>query len=180
MPRDYVADIQKKNKAQLLSMLRSIGASRPVSGWPAGKAFEYIVLRAFELEGAHVQWPFSVTLYGETLEQIDGAVHSNGLHCLIESKDYQEPINIEPIAKLRNQLMRRPAGTIGLVFARSGFTLPAITLTRMISPLNILLWEFGELEYAIGNVTMCQALQTKFLYAVERSMPDYDIRGGLR
>jgi hypothetical protein len=180
MPRDYVADIRRKDKVQLQSMLRDIGMGVRISRWPAGRAFEHVILRAFELEDASVQWPFSVTLNSETVEQIDGAVHSDGFHCLIEAKDYSDPVNIEPVAKLRNQLIRRPAGTMGLIFARSGFTEPAKILTRMISPLNILLWEFGELEQALDNETMRQALKTKYLYAVEYAMPDYDIRGGLR
>lgn len=30
-------------------------------GWEAGKALEYLVLRAFQLEGADVIWPYSVS-----------------------------------------------------------------------------------------------------------------------
>jgi hypothetical protein len=159
--KDFVSAIHKCNRAQLLSMLRSVGAPQPIRGWPAGKALEHLVLRAFEIEGAIVQWPFAVDVFGETVEQIDGAVHYHHLHVLCESKDFSEPVNIEPIAKLRNQLIRRPAGTMGMVFARSGFTEPAKTLTRMISPLNVLLWEFGELEQALDQGTLCRALTTK-------------------
>jgi hypothetical protein len=34
------------------------------SGWAPGKAFEYLVLRAFQLEGAEVRWPYSVRIDG--------------------------------------------------------------------------------------------------------------------
>jgi hypothetical protein len=64
--RDYVTAIRKSNRTQLLAMLKSVGASRPIRGWPSGKAFEHLVLRAFEIEGAIVQWPFSVEVFGET------------------------------------------------------------------------------------------------------------------
>jgi len=44
-------------------------------GWDSGKAFEYLVLRAFQLDGAEVTWPYEVSLFGEeVIEQIDGAV----------------------------------------------------------------------------------------------------------
>jgi hypothetical protein len=98
----------------------------------------------------------------------------------IKSKDYSAPINVEPMAKLRNQLSRRPAGTLGLVFSREGFTEPAKILARMMQPLNILLWEYEELEQSLTTGTMCRALVTKFQYAVESGLPDYDIRTGLR
>jgi hypothetical protein len=101
--------------------------NRSTPGWDAGRAFEYLVLRAFQLDGAEVKWPYSVTLFDEVVEQIDGAVHCVGLSCLVESKDFADKtVDITPIAKLRNQLLRRPAGTVGLIFSRTGFTLSLI------------------------------------------------------
>lgn len=88
--------------------------NRSTPEWDAGRAFEYLVLRAFQLDGARVKWPYSVTLFDEEVEQIDGAVHCLGLSCLVESKDFTDKtVDITPIAKLRNQLLRRPAGTVG-------------------------------------------------------------------
>ncbi|HZI11836.1 MAG TPA: hypothetical protein VE153_15740, partial [Myxococcus sp.] len=43
-------------------------------GWPPGRALEYLILRAFQLEGAEVTWPYEVRRDGVLLEQIDGAV----------------------------------------------------------------------------------------------------------
>jgi hypothetical protein len=46
-----------------------------------GEAFEYLVIRAFEidpLEPATVRYPYEVSLFGEKVEEIDGAVHSAG------------------------------------------------------------------------------------------------------
>jgi hypothetical protein len=53
------------------------------------------------------------------VEQIDGVVYSDELACLVECKDEAGKVNFEPIAKLRNQLLRRPGAAIGMVFSRS-------------------------------------------------------------
>ena len=126
-----------------------------------------------------MRWPFTVEEEGEVVEQIDGAVHYEWLSCLVEAKDYSEPINVEPIAKMRNQLTRRPVGTLGLIFARSGFTDPAKKLTRRINPLNILLWEPSELVQGLRDGTLCRALKTKYIRAVEMAEPDYNSTRGL-
>ncbi len=44
--------------------------SRNTPEWDAGKAFEYMVLRAFELDGADVKWPYRVKLFGKTLSKL--------------------------------------------------------------------------------------------------------------
>jgi|GEM_PF-1139484 hypothetical protein len=166
--------------------------------WEEGKAFEYLILRAFELEGARVEWPFSVRHEGLELEQIDGAVFLDGLYCLVEAKDRNEPANFEPIAKLRAQLQRRPSFVIGMVFSRRGFTPPAKSLTRMATPQNVLLWEGAELEHllernlqawrrrrrmASGKArralavpdTLRQGLRRKVSYLVQEAIPDFSL-----
>jgi hypothetical protein len=180
MAADYVALIRQRERHDLLAMLELIGAGLPIEGWPGGSAFEHLVLRAFEIEGADVTWTYRVQLAGETVEQIDGAVFYQHLACLVESKDCQDAVNVEPIAKVRSQLLRRPPGTLGLVFARSGFTESAKLLTRMLNPVNILLWEFEELEAGLRTGRMCSSLVSKYRYAVERGLPDYDVRMDLR
>jgi hypothetical protein len=120
------AMIQFLQWAELRSLWQQI-KNRNTPGWNAGKAFEYLVIRAFQLDSAEVRYPYSVKLFGEEVEQVDGVVYCSGLSCLIESKDFATQVNVDiaPIAKLRNQLLRRPASTIGLVFSRTGFTDPA-------------------------------------------------------
>ncbi len=83
--------------------------SGSAADWAPGKAFEYLVLRAFQLEGAEIEWPYSVSLADVTrggvesaAEQIDGFVMVDGLACLLECKDRKDPLNIESIAKMRN------------------------------------------------------------------------------
>jgi hypothetical protein len=85
-PVDYVAKITALDAAGLLDLWKNIEA-RKTPGWAKGKAFEHIVLHAFELEGADVTWPYSVKLEGHVVEQIDGMVRVGGLRFLAESKD---------------------------------------------------------------------------------------------
>ncbi|BAU13917.1 hypothetical protein LEP3755_44600 [Leptolyngbya sp. NIES-3755] len=73
--------------------------------WDSGKAMEYLILRAFQLEEAEVVYPYSVVIEEEELEQIDSAIYSDGLACLVECKDLAQRVNIEPLAKMRNQLL---------------------------------------------------------------------------
>ena len=156
-------------------------------GWSAGKAFEYLVLRAFQLEGAHVLWPYKVTIGNltgteaqGTVEQIDGLVHtSDGLVCLLEFKDRVGNINIESIAKLRNQLLRRPSAAIGVVFSRSGFTRPALLLAQFSAPQAILLWSGDEVEVALENRWFCKGLNTKYRICIARGLADYTISRGV-
>jgi hypothetical protein len=103
-------------------------------GWEPGKAFEYLVLRAFQLDGAVVTWPYRVSLFDQEVEQIDGAVHCASLPCLVESKDLAVNVSFEPIAKLRSQLLRRPSGVLGLMFSSKGFTVPARLLAQLALP----------------------------------------------
>lgn len=180
MPVDYVAKISIADTDQLSRMLDDLSEGRPIRGWASGKAFEHIILQAFALEEAEIRWPFEVREGKHAIEQIDGTVYCDGLFCLVESKDYAEAINVEPIAKLRNQLSRRPAGTLGLIFARNGYTPSAKYLVKMDTLLNILLWEFEEVKLAIADQKMRRALQTKFRYAVEQALPDYNIERGYR
>ncbi|WP_292774942.1 hypothetical protein [Nostoc sp. NMS9] len=106
---------------------------------------------------------------------MDGVIYSDGLACIIECKDSNESLNIEAIAKLRNQLLRRPTTSIGSVFSRSGFTVGAITLARYISPQTILLWGGKEIKYSLYNKYIRRSLIKKYRYCVEYGLPDYDI-----
>ena len=152
--------------------------NRHTPNWDSGKAFEYMVLRAFELDGAEVKWPYRVKLFGEEVEQIDGVIYSGGLSCLVESKDFADKSNVDiaPIAKLRNQLLRRPASTLGLVFSRTGFTDPARHLSYFSLPQTILLWNGEEIKYALEKEIICELLTLKYRVCVEDGLPDYDVR----
>jgi hypothetical protein len=99
----------------------------------------------------------------------------DSLACLIECKDATKEVNVEPIAKLRNQLLRRPATAIGSVFSRSGFTEAAVTLTGFVAPQTILLWGGTEIEYSLTNKCICKFLVKKYRVCVQECIPNYDI-----
>ena len=172
---DYKNRISNFTNSDLLDLWNSIRIGETPE-WEAGKALEYLCLRAFQLEGAEVKWPYQVLVDGEELEQIDGVVYIRNLACLIECKDYKTRVNFEPIAKLRNQLLRRPSGVIGSFFSVSGFTDPAVTLARFTAPQTILLWDGDELEYALQNKYIIDGLIAKYRHCVEHGLPNYNIR----
>src|SRR5437870_3248848 len=126
----------------LRTLWDAIKAGNP-PGWAGGEALEYLVIRAFELdpdEEVTVRYPYEVSLFGEKVEEIDGAIHLPGLSCLVESKDWEKNVAIGPIVKMRSQLLRRPAATIGLMFSKQTFTKPAVYLAHFTMPQAVLLW----------------------------------------
>jgi hypothetical protein len=149
--------------------------------WERGEAMEYLVLRAFELDNSEpiqVRYPYEVSLFDEKVEEIDGAVHLTGLSCLIESKDWGQNVAIAPIAKMRSQLLRRPTGTIGLIFARRDFTTPAVYLAHFTLPQAILLWSGSDLEISLQQERMAWALRQKYRVCCESGIPDYELTSG--
>jgi hypothetical protein len=173
--REYRERVMQYGPAEVVRLWESVQAGQ-TPGWGPGKAFEYLLLRAFQLEGAEIVWPYSVRDLGEELEQIDGALLVNGLHCLVEAKDYaEEAQDVRPIAKMRNQLLRRPAQALGIVFSRSGFTSPAVTLARYTAPQTILLWQGTEIDLAVREQTMVAGLMRKYRYAVTHGWPDLNL-----
>jgi hypothetical protein len=172
---EYQKKIAGYNWDSLLNLWKGIESSN-TPGWEPGKALEYLILRAFQLEAVEVTWPYSVRVEGEEIEQIDGVVYSDGLACLIECKDTSERVSIEPIAKLRNQLLRRPANAIGSVFSRSGFTEPALTLSQFITPQTVLLWSGEKIAYALKNQCFRQALIKKYRFCIESGITYYNIK----
>jgi hypothetical protein len=135
------------------------------------------------LEGAEVRYPFEVSLGDNNRvdEQIDGVVYADGLACLLECKDWQKPVDNEPIAKLRDQLSRRPSSAIGLCFSRLGFTDPALRLASRASGHTVLLWGGVEIEFALHRQLMRRALIAKYRFCVEFGLVSFDItrRGAL-
>ena len=110
------------------------------------------------------------------LEQIDGALTIDGKSVIIECKDKSRGQNIEPIAKMRNLLLRRPSTVIGCVFSQSGFSQPAITLSRYLAPQTILLWDGMELEYCLEHGMMKVALNLKLQKAAEEFDFCYNVK----
>ena len=145
--------------------------------WVPGRALEYLVIRGFQLSGAEVRHSFTVQLDIGINEQIDGAVYADGLSCIVEAK-HQGPshrVDIEPIAKMRNQLLRRHAGVVGLVFSVSGFTEPAIKAAHFLGPQAILLWDSDDVEFALRREDFVGPLVIKYRKNVELGMPWYSL-----
>jgi hypothetical protein len=176
---EYEGRIQQLDWSGLRSLWENIGR-RDTPNWDPGRALEYLVLRAFQLDGAQVRWPYSIPMEDEVVEQIDGAIHWGRLSCLVETKDTSLPISVEPIAKMRNQLLRRPSGAIGLVFSRAGFTQPAILLARYIAAPTILLWAGKELDYVLQVEKIGEFLESKYRECIETGFPDASILRGDR
>lgn len=182
---EYIKRIRTYDRNDLLTLWSRIQErSTDRDGWEPGKALEYLVLRAFQSKGAEVRWPFEVKMKDvdsssseKTVEELDGAVYTDGMNCLIESKDRTDRVDVEPISKFRNQLLRRPAGTVGVIFSRSGFTEAARTLSRYLSPTTILLWEGVEIEYALReDKGMRTGLVRKSRKLVELGIPYFNIK----
>ncbi|HEX6747905.1 MAG TPA: hypothetical protein VF092_11495 [Longimicrobium sp.] len=160
-------------RADLIRVWQEIKSQADVAARPPGKAFEYLVVRAFELEGLAVRWPFQVTYphrFG-TMEQLDGVVYLGERTFLIESKNLAEPATIEVIAKLRFRLEARPPGTMGVLFSVQNFTFPTEVFAQFASPLNVLLWSSKDLDHALTHGTMVAGLRRKLEYATERGLP---------
>jgi Restriction endonuclease len=169
------AKIEKCDRKTVLGMVASIRANTPITGWDPGKAFEYVVLRSFQLEGADIRWPYSVYAEALELEQIDGVVYVEGEPLLIEAKDTTKKVEFEPVAKLLAKLSRRPPFVLGAIFSTAGFTDPAKILTRYTAPQRILLWEYAEFQLATTKRKLLRGVRAKRRHAVEYAMPDYNL-----
>jgi hypothetical protein len=166
----YTTTIRRLKHAGLLGLWNGIKSGN-TPGWPPGIAFEYLVLRAFELEKAEVRYPYNVRLRSGIYEQIDGVIYAPGINAIVEAKD-RGPLTVEPVAKMRNQLHRRPSGAIGIIFSRGGFTLPALALAQHLAPRTILLWPENEIDLALMKGKMLTGLTIKYRMAVEFGIPD--------
>lgn len=171
---EYQRRIETYDRAQLLDLWTQIQACE-TPDWESGKALEYLIIRAFQLEGADVTYPYSTAIAGTVLEQIDGAVYSDGLSCLVECKDQTSNVAIEPVAKLRSQLLRRPAGAIGIVFSTARFTEAALILAQYNANQAILLWQGSEIDYALRQQSMRRSLLRKYRICLEQVIPFYRI-----
>ncbi len=142
--------------------------------WPPGVLLEYLLLRAFQLEGAEVIWPYRVYLEGVLVEQIDGVLYFDGLSCLVEFKDVTRPVDSVAIVKLKSQLQRRPRTTIGALFNTGKFSEAAFMLLRMLPPPDVLLWSGTEIDQALRGRHLLEGMRKKLRYAVENGFADVE------
>ncbi len=162
--KEYQKEIQLLNLKQLQKFW-----NKKQPRWDVGKVFEYSLIRAFELDGATVSYPYCVSNSAGVIEQIDGAIHLDNLSVLVESKNYGgKALDIEPLAKLQVRLLRRPATVIGCIFSTSGYTWPAQLLVDTLEPKTILLWDKEDIEDCFKDGCFVNVLLEKYRFAVER------------
>jgi hypothetical protein len=140
--------------------------------WDSGKALEHLVVRAFALSQLDVDYPYDVPPGGDVIEQIDGIVYWDGLAFLLECKD-RDKVDVEAIAKLRNQLLRRPDTAMGCVFVSREFTEPALILADFAVPHRILLWQGTDIENAIAARDFKSALREKYRHLCKYGLTDH-------
>ncbi|MGO8673340.1 MAG: restriction endonuclease [Capsulimonadaceae bacterium] len=173
---EYRRLIQRQSHDGLVRMWNLLRNGESPQGWAPGKALEFVLLRAFQLEGAGVEWPYSVYAARKEIEQVDGAVRVDQAWFLLEAKDHADAVDVEPIAKLRSQLLRRPFAAMGLVFAKNGFTDPALIVTTHTSPKSILLWAGDEFDWELRHRVVVPALTHKYRRAILYGSPEFDAR----
>jgi hypothetical protein len=177
----YVQKIRDfKDLNALNGFWNKIKAGEPLRGWPAGFAFEYMILRAFEIDGAAVTYPYPVELFGKkNVEQIDGlvSIENKNLHVLVESKEWDRSIPFGPIAKIRSQLMRRPSALVGSIFTASKFSIETSILAHFLAPQTIMLWTVEDIEYCFENEYFVGSLEAKYHYALREGKPHLDLKG---
>lgn len=171
----YYEKISRLEHQDLCLLWEKIKNKETSPEWPAGKALEYVLLRAFELEGAQVVYPYEVYRQSEVIEQIDGLIFWDNFIALVECKDVRKPTNFDPIAKLRNRLLMRPSQAIGCFFSMAGYTEPAKILAEHLPPQTILLWEKNDIDFSIKNKYFCKGLKLKFRECVKSGTPDFSL-----
>jgi hypothetical protein len=168
---EYIDRIRAMEWPELYGLWEEI-TSGNTPGWGDGKALEHLVVRAFELGDLEVEYPYHVPPAGNPLEQIDGIIYLPHHIYLMECKD-EKATDIEAIAKLRNQLMRRPDTTLRCVFTKDHFTLPAIIVADFATPQRILLWSKVDIEGGLRNRNFAGVLQDKYRQLCKYGLTDH-------
>ncbi len=176
----YVDRIREyKDLASLSDLWEYIKVGENLIDWPSGFAFEYMMLRAFELDSrTQIDYSYPVDLlHVDVVEQIDGFIRvpQSGLNVMVESKDYNGNISIASIYKLRSQFARRPSNLIGCFFTKQDYTPSAKLLSHFLFPQTILLWSGRDIDYCFENDYFVQGLEEKFSHALKKGIPDLDL-----
>lgn len=135
--------------------------------WSKGKALEYMLIRAFDLSGAEVVYPYNNTV-NNAQEQFDGFVYVKELAVgfLVECKDWKSPVAFDELAKLQTRLTYRLSSTYGMFLSKSGYTSSAIEMMCFMHPHNILLWSSEDIDECFKKRKFLDALIYKYKYAM--------------
>ncbi len=147
--------------------------------WKGGQAFEYMILRFFELDGAEVTYPYGPIIGLDGMKQeTDGFIYAQGLRCMVESKDWSREVGMSTVAKLKDRMLHRNSQLIGSIFcSRNGFNRTALSAAFLEqSRYNILLWDGDEIDCLISQPTgnFVKALHTKYRISLERLLPNFN------
>jgi len=167
----YIEAAQAMQWADLSELWKSIKSGN-TPGWDKGKALEHLVVRAFELSGLDVGYPYDVPPVGRPIEQIDGVVYLDHLAFLIECKD-SDSADVAVISKMRHQLERRPPTTFGCIFVAGRFTEAASIVAGVTPPHRLILWNKSDIETALERQDFGSALVNKYRNMCRFGMADF-------
>lgn len=150
------------------------------------ETFRHLIVRAFELEGAEVRYPYQVSEDGErdALEHLDGVLYIEGHSCIVESrclskggvKARRANVSSGHISRFRSKLLNRPGYAVGSVFSATGFSPSALMQAQLSLPQTILLWSEEEIKECLYRQTFTKAFKIKNRRFFEQLIPDYDHR----
>lgn len=175
---EYRTRAQAMGWSELFVLWNDILADK-TAGWDDGKALEHLVIRGFELSKLPVEYPYDVPPGGKPLEQIDGLVYLNDIAFLVECKD-KDKVDVEAVAKLQHQLLRRPPTAMGCVFVSGKFTEPALVLAGYTAPHRITLWSGVDIKDALSKKDFGGVLRKKYhdlcMYGLTDCSPNYKVQ----
>jgi hypothetical protein len=172
---EYQRRVLALGHEELLKLWSGLRVGIAPADWPPGVLLEYLLLRAFQLEGAEVTWPYRVYRGRVLLEQIDGVVYFDGVTCLVEAKDVTRAVDTVALVRLKSLLVRRPRTIVGALFITGEFSEAAFSLAEMLPPPDVLLWKGKELEWALQGRRLLEGMRRKLRYAVETGFSDLDL-----
>lgn len=142
--------------------------------WAPGKALEYLILRAFDLERNRpsdvqdVKYPFHKNSDGKQEQQIDGYIRTSRCCFLEECKDKKSKAKESDLSQLYIRVSNRPDTVIGLFFSMGGYTPSAIKSNE--SQCHIILWDREDIEYCFDNMCFVDCLNYKLDMAEQKSI----------
>lgn len=95
--------------------------------------------------------------------EIDVAFQLDGTRFILEAKWEQDPVNEDPIIKLRDRVTKRLAGTVGVLLSMEGYTKPALEEMTRGQRLEVLLIDKSHLEAMLYGFLTPQQLLSALL-----------------
>jgi hypothetical protein len=147
-----------RNPTRLQELIREYARLRRLEGMTPqqrGQRFNYFIAEMLGCWGIDAR--ANVLGSGE----IDVAFQIDGQRFILEAKWESEPVNSDPIAKLKMRVRQRLAGTLGLVVSMSGYTVNAVDELRMGEQLSVLLLTKEHLEAMLSGFVPPEELITR-------------------